>query len=320
MGRFDKYLNEEITREEAVELFKVKGTELMELFSVANKIREKYCGNTIHTCTITNAKSGKCSEDCKFCAQSAYYETGIDTYEMKECNLITDEYNKSCEIGSDKFGVVTSGKAVEKGSSEYKTLLEFLDRAKGLSEPCFSTGKLTYEEAVELKSMGLTRFHNNIQTSVESYSDIVATTHTVYDRIEAIKNAKKAGLEVCCGGIIGMGESHEDRVSMAFTIKELDVECMPLNILNPIKGTPYGEKNILDINEILKTIAIYRIILRDKVLKITAGRESILKDFMGLAFMSGANSLMVGGYLTVRGRSVEEDKKFIEDIKKMWGE
>lgn len=320
MGRFDKYLTEEITREEAVELFKVKGTEIMELFSVANKIREKYCGNTIHTCTITNAKSGKCSEDCKFCAQSAYYETGIETYEMKECSSITDEYNKSCEIGSDKFGVVTSGKAVEKGSSEYETLLEFLDRAKGVSEPCFSTGKLTYEEAVELKSRGLTRFHNNIQTSVESYSDIVATTHTVYDRIEAIKNAKKAGLEVCCGGIIGMGESHEDRVSMAFTIKELDVECMPLNILNPIKGTPYGEKNILDINEILKTIAIYRIILRDKVLKVTAGRESILKDFMGMAFMAGANSLMVGGYLTVRGRSVEEDKKFIEDIKKMWGE
>ena len=320
MGRFDKYLNEEITREEAVELFNIKGTELMELFSIANKIREKYCGNKIHTCTITNAKSGKCSENCKFCAQSAYYETGIDTYEMKECNSLLDEYNKSCEIGSDKFGVVTSGKSVEKGSSEYDTLLEFLDRTKGVSEPCFSTGKLTYEEAVELKSRGLTRYHSNIQTSVESYSEIVATTHTVEDRIESIKNAKKAGLEVCCGGIIGMGESYSDRVSMAFTIKELDIECLPLNILNPIKGTPYGEKNILDINEILKTIAIYRIILRDKVLKVTAGRESILKDFMGMAFMAGANSLMVGGYLTVRGRSVEEDKKFIEDIKKMWGE
>lgn len=318
MGKFDIYLEKEITREEAIELFKVKGSELMELFSIANKIREKYCGNKIHTCTITNAKSGKCSEDCKFCAQSAYYETGIETYEMKNCSSIIDEYNKSCEIGSDKFGVVTSGKSVSKGSTEYETLLTFLDSAKGVSAPCFSTGKLSYEEALEFKKRGLTRYHSNIQTSVESYGEIVATTHSVYDRIESIKNAKKAGLEVCCGGIIGMGESYEDRVSMAFTIKELDIECLPLNILNPISGTPYGDKNILDINEILKTIAIYRIILKDKVLKVTAGRESILKDFMGLAFMSGANSLMVGGYLTVRGRSVEEDKKFIEDIKKMW--
>lgn len=320
MGRFDKYLKEEITREEAVELFNVRGTELMELFSVANKIREKYCGNIVHTCTITNAKSGKCSENCKFCAQSAYYETGIDTYEMKECSSLIEEYQKSCEIGSDKFGVVTSGKSVSKGSSEYETLLKFLDEAKGVSAPCFSTGKLTYEEALELKSRGLTRYHSNIQTSVESYSEIVATTHRVQDRIESIKNAKRAGLEVCCGGIIGMGESYEDRVSMAFTIKELDIECLPLNILTPIKGTPYGEMETLSAYEILKTIAIYRIILRDKVLKVTAGRESILKDFMGMAFMAGANSLMVGGYLTVRGRSVEEDKKFIEDIKKMWEE
>ena len=117
-------------------------------------------------------------------------------------------------------------------------------------------------------------------------------------------NAKKAGLKVCCGGIIGMGESYEDRVSMAFTIKELDIDCIPLNILNPIKGTPHGEQEILKVDEILKTIAIYRIILKNKVIKVTAGRESILKDFMGMAFMAGANSMMVGGYLTIRGRSV----------------
>ncbi len=318
MKDLEKYIEKEITFEEAMELTEIKGTELMDLFSTANKIRAKECGNSIEVCTITNAKSGKCSENCKFCAQSAYYNTNIESYEMKEINQLESEYKESCSIGSDMFGVVTSGGKIERGSSEYETLKEFLKKADGKSAPCFSIGKLGYEEAVELKSLGLTRYHNNIQTSVESYADIVATTHTVQERIESIKNAKKAGLKVCCGGIIGMGESWSARVSMAFTIKELDIECLPLNILNPIKGTPYGEREILSVDEILKTIAIYRIILRNKVIKVTAGRESILKDFMGMAFMAGANSMMVGGYLTVRGRSVEEDKKFIENIKKMW--
>lgn len=318
MKDLEKYIEKEITFEEALELAELKGSSLMELFSVANRVREKECGNNIEVCTITNAKSGKCSENCKFCAQSAYYNTNIESYEMKDIDVLEAEYRESCSIGSDMFGIVTSGGKIERGSCEYETLKEFLKKAGGKSQPCFSIGKLGYEEAVELKSLGLTRYHNNIQTSVESYADIVATTHTVEERIESIKNAKKAGLKVCCGGIIGMGESWKDRISMAFTIKELDIECLPLNILNPIKGTPYGEREILGVDEILKTIAIYRIILRDKVIKVTAGRESILKDFMGMAFMAGANSMMVGGYLTVRGRSVEEDMKFIENIKRMW--
>ncbi len=318
MKELEKYIEKEITFEEALKLAELKGSSLMELFSVANRVREKECGNNIEVCTITNAKSGKCSENCKFCAQSAYYNTNIETYEMKDVEVLVSEYRESCRIGSDMFGIVTSGGKIERESHEYEVLKEFLKKAGGKSQPCFSIGKLGYEEALELKRLGLTRYHNNIQTSIESYADIVATTHTVQERIESIKNAKKAGLKVCCGGIIGMGESWKDRISMAFTIKELDIECLPLNILNPIKGTPYGERDILGVDEILKTIAIYRIILRDKVIKVTAGRESILKDFMGMAFMAGANSMMVGGYLTVRGRSVEEDMKFIENIKRMW--
>lgn len=313
-----KYIEQDITFKEAVELFNTKGSELLELFNVANRIREKECGNNIEVCTITNAKSGKCNENCKFCAQSAHYNTNIDTYDMKDINELRNEYEMSCEIGSNMFGIVTSGGTILRDSEDYKKLKEFLKIAKGSSLPCFSIGKLGYEEAVEFKEAGLTRYHNNIQCSKESYSKIVATTHTIEERIESIKNAKKAGLKVCCGGIIGMGESYEDRVSMAFTIKELDIDCIPLNILNPIKGTPHGDQEILTVDEILKTIAIYRIILKNKVIKVTAGRESILKDFMGMAFMAGANSMMVGGYLTIRGRSVEEDKKFINNIKKMW--
>lgn len=314
----NKYLNEEITKEEAVKLFNLKGSKLMELFTVANKIREKYCGNEIHHCTITNAKSGKCSEDCKFCAQSARYNTNLKTYEFKDEEVLEEEYKRANELNSENFGIVTSGKSIKKGSKEFEKIKEFLIKNKGNSKPCASIGLLNYEEFLELKEAGLTRYHDNIQTSIDKYGEIVATTHSVEDRINSIKAAKKAGLKVCSGGIIGMGESYEDRVNMAFTLKELEVDSVPINILNPIKGTPMGEREILSADEILKTVAIFRIILKDKTIKIAAGRETILKDFMGLAFMSGANGLLVGGYLTLKGRSVEEDENFIKNLKKMW--
>ena len=138
-------------------------------------------------------------------------------------------------------------------------------------------------------------------------------------RLNTIKSAKEIGLDVCSGGIIGMGESWKDRIDMAFTLKELGVDGIPINILNSIPGTPHGDREHLSVDEILKTIAIYRIIFRDKVIKIAAGRENILKDFMGSAFMSGANGMLVGGYLTVRGRSAEEDFNFIKNIQRIWG-
>lgn len=315
----ERFIDEEISREEALELFNLKGSKLMELFSVANKIREKYCGNELKLCTITNAKSGKCSENCKFCAQSAHYNTDLKTYNLKDKKILLEEYKRSEEMGSLNFGVVTSGKSIKKGTDDFNEIIEFLKSTDKKVKPCASLGLISYEEAMELRNAGLTRYHNNLQTSIERYSDLVATTHSIDKRIEAIKNAKKAGLKVCSGGIIGMGETHKDRIDMAFTLKELEVDSIPLNILNPIKGTPHGERQILEIEEILKTIAIYRIIFKDKTIKIGAGREGILKDFMGMAFMSGANGMLIGGYLTVKGRSVEEDKEFIKNLTAMWG-
>lgn len=315
----ERYIENEINKEEALELFQLKGSKLMELFSVANKIREKYCGNDLKLCTITNAKSGKCSEDCKFCAQSAHYKTNIETYDLKNKETLLKEYKRAEDLSSLNFGIVTSGRSIKKGSEDFEAIKSFLKEADKRVKPCASLGLLTYEEAMELKEAGLVRYHNNIQTSVEKYSELVATTHSVDKRIEAIKNAKKAGLKVCSGGIIGMGETHKDRIDMAFTLKELDVDSIPLNILNPIKGTAHGDRDILDAEEILKTIAIYRIIFKDKNIKIGAGRENILKDFMGLAFMAGANGMLVGGYLTVKGRTVEEDKVFIKNLTALWG-
>ncbi len=314
-------IDREITREEALELTKLKGSKLMELMAVANEVREKYCGNTIHTCTISNAKSGQCEEDCKFCAQSAHYKTSLTTYDLKKEQVLLDEYSRAEELGSSKFGVVTSGRSIKKGSQEFDNIKKFIERAKETDNKvslCCSIGLLNEEELAELKEAGVTRFHSNLQTSVESYNEIVATTHNIQGRIDTIKAAKKVGMSVCSGGIIGMGESWEDRISMAFTLKDLDVDGVPVNILNPIPGTPHGEREHLAMDEILKTIAIYRIIFKDKVIKIGAGREGILKDFMGSAFMCGANGMLVGGYLTVKGRSEAEDFAFMENVRRMW--
>lgn len=314
----EKFIDNDITKEEALELTNLKGKDLIKLFSVANEIREKFCGNKIETCTITNAKSGRCSEDCKFCAQSEKYNTHVKTYPLKNLEVLKEECKEAINNRSDRFAIVTSGKGIKKGTQDYNTIKNFAKEMSKEIEICCSIGLLDEEDLKELKNSGVSRFHSNIQTSISSYKKIVATTHKVEDRIETIKSAKKVGMKVCCGGIIGMGESWEDRIDMAFTCKELDVDAIPINILNPIKGTPYGENEILSVDEILKTIAIYRIILKDKHIKIAAGRENILKDFMGSAFLAGANGLMVGGYLTVKGRSIEEDFIFIKNIKKLW--
>lgn len=318
-----KYINGEISREEALKLSELKGSKLVELFAVANEVREKYCGNELFYCTITNAKSGKCSENCRFCAQSAHYNTNVSEYDVKDKELLFSEY-KVCEShGSSQFGFVSSGKSVKKGTKEFDRFKEFLAEVRKDGdnvEICGSIGLMEYDELMELKKSGLRRFHHNLQTSENAYADLVATSHSYKEKIETIKNAKKAGLNICCGGIIGMGESWEDRIDMAFLLKELDVDGIPLNILNPIPGTPMDDRPLLAPEEFLKTVAIYRLINKDKTIKVAAGRENILKDFMGTAFLSGANSLFIGGYLTRAGRSIEEDLKFIKDVKRMWGE
>ncbi len=318
---FNKYINEEITKEEALALVNLKGNNLLYLFAAADKIRNKYCGNILETCTITNAKSGKCSEDCKFCSQSAWYNTDTKSYPIKDKKTLKKEFYEAEKNKNMRFGIVTAGKKMEFETEEFNTVLKFIKEITAenpKAEICCSLGLLGEKELLELKKAGAVRYHCNIQTSSETYSLYAATTHSFNDRIKTIKNAQKVGLEICSGGIIGVGESFEDRINMAFTLKELDVDGIPLNILNPIKNTPHGEKEILSAIEVLKTIAIFRLILKNKNIKIAAGRENIFKDFMGSGFLSGANGMLTGGYLTVKGRSIEEDVNFIENIKKLW--
>jgi biotin synthase len=168
-----------------------------------------------------------------------------------------------------------------------------------------------------LKRAGFSRYHHNIETSPRYFSKIVSS-HTFQDRVDTIKAACEAGFEVCSGGIIGMGETLDDRIEMALVLKELDVDSVPINILVPIAGTPLASQEAISCNEVLRTIAIFRIILKEKTVKLAAGRETVLKDFQGMAFMAGANSMLIGGYLTIKGRAVAEDHKLIEEVKRLW--
>lgn len=290
---------------------------LAELAAKADKLRRKKTDNKLDICTICNAKSGLCSEDCKFCTQSVHYDTGTPVYPMMNIYEIMENALKAKENGSKRFGIVTSGHSLNSEEVDHIANVIKEIRNKLDIEVCASLGCLDYDQLVLLKKSGLSRYHHNIETSREHFPKIVST-HAFDDRITTVRNAVKAGLSTCCGGIIGMGETRQDRASMALTLKELNVDSVPINILMPLAGTPLAGAPPITMSEVLKTIAVFRIVMPDKTIKVAAGRESFLKDFQGMAFMSGANGMLIGGYLTQRGRSVEEDKKMIDEIYHIW--
>ena len=290
---------------------------LAELIAQADKVRRQYIGKRLDVCTILNAKSGLCSEDCKFCAQSSHHHTGVDIYALKSVDEMVAAAKKAKEIGSMRFGIVTSGNSLSQGDLEI-----VIQAAKRIIQEvgivvCASLGSLTLEQLKLLKSAGVSRYHHNIETSASFYPKIVST-HTFEERIRTVKFAKKCGFEVCSGGIIGLGETMQNRIEMALCLKELNVDSVPINILVPVKGTKLEGLNAITCTEAIRTIAIFRIILQDKVIKVAAGRESVLKDFQAMAFMAGANGMLIGGYLTTRGREVSEDKKLVSEIEKLW--
>jgi biotin synthase len=259
-------------------------------------------------CTITNAKSGQCSEDCKFCAQSLHHASKIDAYPLKSMEKMLDEARIAKTNGAQRFCIVTSGNVLS--DEDFRTVTETITQLRdsvGISADA-SLGRLSKERLKVLKDAGLTRYHHNIETSRNFYPMIV-TTHTFDERLETINAAKEAGLEVCSGGIIGLGETWQDRIDMALTLKELDVDSIPINILNPIKGTPLESVEKLSPLDAIRTIAIFRIILPGKTIKIAAGRETILKDYQAMCFAAGANGMLMGGYLTIKGRSVDEENR-----------
>jgi len=290
---------------------------LLELAALANQERSKSLGSKLELCGIISAKSGLCGEDCKFCAQSLKHSTNIHTHGLLKKDEILKAARKAKAEGAERFGIVTSGNRLTAKELEAiaKTISGIRDRVK--ISVCASLGALDEDQLKRLKEAGLLRYHHNIETSPNFYKKIVSS-HSFQERIKTIEAAKRSGLEVCSGGIIGMGESWQDRIDMALFLKKLDVDSVPINFLVPIKGTPLEDLEIISCNDAIRVISIFRIILKDKTIKIAAGRESVLRDFQGLGFMAGANGMLIGGYLTICGRKIEEDHKLIKEIKKAW--
>lgn len=280
------------------------------LFDGANRIRDKFMGKKVDLCTIMNTKSGKCSEDCKFCAQSSHYKTGIDEYGLLDYDKILKRAREMEEAGAHRFSLVTSGKGMK--GKEFDKIVEIYRRlSKDTNlKLCASHGVITYEQVLKLKEAGVSMYHHNVETS-ESYYGNICTTHTYQERIDTIKNLIKADMNICCGGIIGMGESREDRVKMAFEIKGLGVKSIPINVLNPVKGTPMENMEVLEPSEILKTMAVYRYIIPDCYIRYAGGRIA-LQDKQNIGFKAGVNAALVCDYLTTVGSNIEEDKEMIK--------
>ncbi len=302
-----------ITTEEALKLYHIGMEKPFFLFAFANEIREYFKDKNVNLCSIVNAKSGRCAEDCKFCAQSAYYNTGVQSYPLIASEKMVESARKAEEQAVHMFGIVTSGTRIS-SEKEWDEIYKAIEKILELNiKPCASLGILTKDEAKRLKEKGLYRYHHNLETA-RSFFKNICSTHDYEEDVNTIRYAKEAGLSVCSGGIIGLGETIEHRIELALTLRELDVDSIPLNILNPIKGTPLENQPSLSPIEILVTIAIFRYILPDKDIKLCGGKEKNLRQLLPLGLVAGCNSLMTGNYLTTSGRDSELDKEMIEDL------
>ncbi len=305
---------ESISREDANYLINVSDDDTMVLLAMADKIRQKFAGDAVDCCAIINGRSGKCSENCKFCAQSAHYHTGVKEYPLLDENEIFAAAKKAKEAGAVRFSIVTSGRGQSK-AGDFANICRTLARIKkelGI-EVCASLGILTLEQAKALKNAGLTRYHSNLETAGSFFPEL-CSTHTYADKFVTIKNAQAAGLRVCSGGIFGLGETREQRVEMAFTLKELGIDSVPLNILMPIPGTPLEHNKPLEPLEILRAFAVFRFILPQAQIRTAGGREVNLRDLQALVLNGGANGIMIGGYLTKAGRGTDRDLQMLKDL------
>jgi len=298
-----------ISKQEALSITEISGPDIFSLLASANRIRQHFRKNTIGLCSIVNAKSGACPEDCSFCAQSSRSKAEIEIYPLLSKEMIIQKAIEAKNSGIKRFSIVTSGRKVSE-----KSLMEIADMVSEIRDlgliPCASLGLLNAEDLLILKAAGLDRYHHNLETS-EGFFPRICTTHTFTDKIRTIESARSAGLSLCSGGIFGMGETWQDRIDMAFSLKDLDVDSIPINFLIPIKGTAFAHKSYLHPFEALQIVSLYRFILPQKEIRICGGRIQILGEFNSLVFAAGADGMISGNYLTTQGRSPEDDLRLI---------
>ena len=308
----------ELERADARSLCELGGDDLYDLFYWANRIRIQFRGRDVKFCAIVAAKAGGCSEDCKFCSQSAHYSTVIEGQSRLSDQQILDSAAHAGEVGADSFGIVNSGRGPTRAELEdwLKPLMMKIAQ-EGKTRACATLGALTPETAQFLYDCGIRRVNHNLETSERHYPNIV-TTHPYSERINTLKIAKAAGLSLCSGGIFGMGEDWDDRLDMILTLRELGVDVMPINFLNAIHGTPLADHPKLPPMECLKIISLCRFLLPNKELKIAGGREVCLRDLQSWIFFAGADSTMIGNYLTTYGRSPKMDHQMVRDLGLQW--
>lgn len=305
--------------EKALDGRKLSADELMELVrqpleplrKAADQLRREVCGNSFDLCTITNGKSGRCSEDCKYCAQSLCYQAQVKEYPLISEQQIVEEAAYNHAKGVLRFSVVTSGKQLS--DAEVDHLCRAYKKAGAWDiSLCASHGLLTGEQFRKLKEAGISRYHNNLETSRRFFPQI-CTTHTYDEKIKTIKLAREAGLTVCSGGIMGMGETWEDRIELALQLRDLDIQSVPVNLLNPIPGTPLEHEKILTRDEVSRIVAVFRFALPGASIRLAGGR-GLLSDKGAEAFCSGANAAISGDMLTTGGISIETDLEMLEKL------
>ncbi len=312
----DTLFDKGISAEQALEVLNAsEEVYYKQIMPVAQALREKAFGNKISFCSITNAKSGACVEECKFCAQSASYKgTQAPVYGLKSTEAIVADAKEAERFGATEFSIVASGRAMTK-KKEIDTLVDALKKIHQETklESCASLGLMNREDLRKLREAGMMNYHHNIETS-RSYFPNIVTTHTFDEEVMALRHAKELGFQICCGGIMGMGESLDQRVEFAFNLKEIDPDSIPLNFLNPRPGTPLAHLNDLTPLDCLKLISMIRLVLPKKELFVCGGREINMKELQDKMFAAGASGTMLGNYLTTKGRSPDEDLKMIQNL------
>ncbi len=311
----DKGLSGEgISREEALQLETLSLEELEVLFQGTNRVRDRFKGDEVKICSIVNAKSGKCVEDCGFCAQSASFETDSPEYELMSVDEIVAAAKKAESFGANEFSIVTSGTALD-DRKEMETLKAAIRRIKSETrlEACCSLGLMSKENLMELKEAGLDRVHHNLETAKSHFENVVST-HSYDDEVNAVQNAQEVGLPVCVGGIFGMGESFAQRVELAFDIKDLNTQSLPINFLKPLEGTAMEDKELMEVYEALRTIALLRLVVPKMDMFVCGGREEVFQDHQDKLFAAGANGILGGDYLTTKGQDPNRDMEMIGNL------
>ncbi len=294
------------------ELFRLYNTDLDELL----KMSSLYVKKDVELCSIVNARNGKCSQNCKYCAQSSHYNTEIESFPLVDIETVKNAAIDAKKNHASRFAIVTSGKTPDE--SDFDKMLEMIDELNKIDgiKSCASIGILNEEQAKRLANAGLKRFHHNINTAPSYYPD-VCTTHTIEDRINTCKLVKKYGMELCCGVILGMGESVEQRVEMAHTLSEIEPESIPINILMPVANTPFENYiDKIDEENILRTLAIFKIANPHSVLRFCGGRMRLSIENQKKALKTCVDGIMVGNYLTKTGRNPHDDLDMIKDLGK----